>query len=96
MSLSRRRVGRALSPREREVLHLLWDGLQTKEIAARLGLAPHWIKNIRFTIGLKLGVHTTMAMVRAGLAQGILKLPGCDGETLSGAAGLGADCEGAR
>lgn len=45
-----------VTPREREVLHALADGLSSKEIARRLGVAESTIKTHRINIYRKLGV----------------------------------------
>lgn len=61
-----------LSDREMQVLTLIWDGYQIKEIGERLQLTPKWIKNVRRNLGLKFGVHTTVQLCRKALEQKIL------------------------
>ena len=51
----------ALSPREREILHLLADGLADKEIAAALGISRHTASNHVTAIRRKLGVPSRTA-----------------------------------
>jgi PAS domain S-box-containing protein len=47
----------ALSPRERDVLGLLCEGLSDKETAARLGVALNTVRNRVTSLYAKLGVH---------------------------------------
>lgn len=59
-----------LTPREREILQLLWDGLTVKQIAARLEL------NYRHTLALlqqllaRQGVSTHIGLIRLALTRG--------------------------
>ncbi|KPA87538.1 PAS domain S-box [Pseudomonas asplenii] len=47
-----------LTPRERDVLELICEGLADKEIAARLKLAPNTVRNHVATVYSKLDVHS--------------------------------------
>lgn len=47
-----------LTPRERDVLELICEGLPDKKIAARLNLALNTIRNHVATVYSKLGVHS--------------------------------------
>jgi len=62
-----------LTPREREVLSLIVEGLSNKEIASRLTLAENTVKNHVKTILQKLGVQdrtqASMAAIRRGLVH---------------------------
>jgi NarL family two-component system response regulator LiaR len=58
-----------LSPREREVLTLLVDGLQNKEIAARLVVSERTVKFHVASILSKLDVPNRAAAVRVALEQ---------------------------
>jgi DNA-binding NarL/FixJ family response regulator len=63
-----------LTPREREVLSLLADGLANKEIALRLNISEHTIKfHIRSILG-KLGASSRTEAVRRGLRSGLIEL----------------------
>jgi DNA-binding NarL/FixJ family response regulator len=55
----------ALTPREREVLHLLAAGHTNPEIAALLFLSPRTIESHRANIQRKLGVRSRADLVRA-------------------------------
>jgi DNA-binding NarL/FixJ family response regulator len=63
---------RALTPREREVLQLICDGLSNREIAARLGLSPNTIAVHRANIMNTLGVHKTAELVAYALQNGLV------------------------
>src|ERR1700722_19226421 len=54
---------RLLTKREKEVVRLLADGLQNREIARKLSLSEHTIKNHLFHIFDKLGVSSRVELV---------------------------------
>jgi DNA-binding NarL/FixJ family response regulator len=63
-----------LTPREREVLQLLSDGLGNKEIASKLNISEHTIKfHIRSILG-KLGAASRTEAVTRGLRSGLIEL----------------------
>lgn len=62
-----------LSPREREVLQLVAEGLTGRQVAGRLGLAPKTVDNHRARIMDKLGLRTTAALVRYALRAGLVE-----------------------
>ena len=61
-----------LSPREREVMHLVCDGSTTKEIAASLGIGAKTAENHRSRILAKLGFSNTAELVRYAAKRGLL------------------------
>lgn len=61
-----------LSPREREVFHLVVDGSTTKEIARALGISVKTADNHRCRLMEKLGVHNTAELVRYAARRGLL------------------------
>jgi DNA-binding NarL/FixJ family response regulator len=65
-----------LSPREREVLRLLWDGLSLKEIASALNVSLARARGARLSIGQKLGVSNSWQLARKALAMKLIKLDG--------------------
>ena len=69
-----RRVDIQLAPREMQVLELLWCGLVIKEIAANLGLTYARVKQVRLTLGHKLGVANSWQLARRALELGLIKL----------------------
>lgn len=52
-----------LSKREREVVHLLAEGLTNRQIADRLKISPHTVKNYLFKIFDKLGTSNRLELV---------------------------------
>lgn len=60
-------VGVELSPRERELLRYLVDGLTNKEIAARLDLSLHTVDGYARTLFAKLDVRSRAAAVARAL-----------------------------
>ncbi len=63
-----------LSPREREVADLIFQGLETKAIAARLGISPKTVEYHRAQIFAKMevtnAVQLTVAMLRHEQSKG--------------------------
>lgn len=55
---------RDLSPREREVFHLIVDGLTTKEIASRLDIGVKTAENHRQRVFAKIDVRNAAELVR--------------------------------
>ena len=62
----------ALTRREREVLHLVVQGLSTKEIAQRLGISPRTAETHRAHVMYKLGVHSRAELIRFAARRGIV------------------------
>jgi DNA-binding CsgD family transcriptional regulator len=58
-----------LSQREHEVVHCVTEGLTNREIATRLKLSEHTVKNYIFKIFEKLGVSTRVEMVLYAFSQ---------------------------
>lgn len=63
-----------LSPREKDVLQMTWDGLSQKDTAVALGISMNRVKNIRAKMAKKMGVSTSMQVVRLALEQGLISL----------------------
>lgn len=63
---------RDLTPREREVFHLVVEGSTTKEVARRLGIRVKTADNHRYRMMSKLGVHNTAELVRYAARRGLL------------------------
>ncbi len=61
-----------LTPREREVLQLIGEGLSNQEIAERLGLSIHTVQSHRIHIMNKLGLHNRAQLVSYAVRLGLL------------------------
>ena len=61
-----------LTPREREVFHLVAEGMTTKEIAKELGVSVKTAENHRGRMMDKLGVHSAAEVVRYAAKKGLL------------------------
>jgi DNA-binding NarL/FixJ family response regulator len=66
--------GEHMTPRERDVLELLGDGLSNRNIAARLGISDHTVKFHLASIYGKLHATTRAEAVRRAFQRGMLKL----------------------
>jgi DNA-binding NarL/FixJ family response regulator len=61
-----------LTPREREVFHLIAEGMTTKEIARALDISAKTAENHRARVLDKVGVRNTAGLVRFALRKGLL------------------------
>ncbi|MGO1069345.1 response regulator [Lysobacter sp. CA199] len=61
-----------LTAREREVFHLIAEGLTTKEIARQLAISVKTAENHRGRVLEKLGVRNTAELVRYALRKGLV------------------------
>jgi DNA-binding NarL/FixJ family response regulator len=64
-----------LTPRESEVVHLLADGLSTREISQKLALTEHTIRNYLSAIYDKLGVSSRVELALYAVAREDLTRP---------------------
>lgn len=64
---------RDLTSREREVFHLLVEGLTTKEIARKLDISTKTAENHRFRAIEKLGVRNTAELIRYAVKHGLFE-----------------------
>lgn len=62
----------SLTPREREVFHLVIEGKTTKEVAKLLNISSKTAENHRARLMEKLGVHNTAELVRYAAHKGLL------------------------
>jgi DNA-binding NarL/FixJ family response regulator len=62
----------SLTPREREVFHLVVEGKTTTEVAVALGISVKTADNHRSRMMDKLGVHNTAELVRYAARKGLL------------------------
>lgn len=63
---------RDLTDRERQVFHLIVEGLTTKEIARQLDISAKTAENHRFRVLDKLGVRNTAEVIRYAVKHGLL------------------------
>ena len=62
-----------LTPRETEVLKLMAEGLSSKQIAARLGIAFKTAVCHRSRLMAKLGIHHAPGLVRYAVRQKLIE-----------------------
>jgi DNA-binding NarL/FixJ family response regulator len=62
-----------LTEREREVFHLMAEGMTTKDIAQRLGISTKTAENHRGRVLDKLDVRNTAELVRYALRKGLIE-----------------------
>lgn len=67
------RVGSVLSPREAEILRLMTEGHDARSIANALHLSVHTTRGYIKSLYRKLGVHTQLEAVAAGVRAGVLR-----------------------
>ena len=60
-----------LSPRQREVLQLIAEGLTTKEVAARLGVSVKTAETHRALLMKRLEIHDVAGLVRYAIRLGV-------------------------
>ena len=64
----------ALTPREQEVVILVAEGLSIKQVAARLFISPKTVENHRANIMRKLGLQSTIELVRYAAKIGLIDI----------------------
>jgi len=69
---SYRALGSDLTVREQEVLHLMAAGLGNKDIALRLHLSLHTVRNHVQNVLVKLGAHSKLESVVIAVREGLL------------------------
>ncbi len=62
----------ALSPRERDALDALLEGLTTKEMAAKLGVSHRTAENYQSAVYAALGIQSPIALVKLAFRAGIM------------------------
>jgi len=62
-----------LTPRQREVLRLIADGMRMKEIASTLGLSTRTVETHKYEMMRILGVDSTATLVRYALEHGLIE-----------------------
>ena len=62
-----------VSPKERSVVQLVAEGYTNKEIAGRLYMSPKTVESHRATAMRKLGVHSTVGLVRYAIRKHLVE-----------------------
>lgn len=62
----------SLTPREQEIMRMLAEGLNPREIAEKLFISPKTVENHRASIMNKLNLHSTMELVRYAARLGLI------------------------
>jgi two-component system nitrate/nitrite response regulator NarL len=70
-----RQVIAKLTPREREVLQTLAEGLDNQEVAERLHVSPSTVRNHMSSILTKLGVHSQLQALVFAVRHGVIEIP---------------------
>jgi DNA-binding CsgD family transcriptional regulator len=84
---------RLLTKREEDVVRLLGDGLQNREIARELNLSEHTVKNYLFHVFDKLGVSSRVELILYAVSCS-KRLPLTSVETNEDEAAIGAGRDG--
>jgi len=69
----RQAANNRLTDRERQILQLIADGKTNKEIAHLLGISPKTVSVHRTNLASKLGVHSSVDLVRYATQNGLLE-----------------------
>ncbi len=64
----------SLAPREREVLHLMAEGLTSAQIAAHLGLSTYTVDTHRRNIARKTGTRSVAKLTKLALREGLTSM----------------------
>ncbi len=64
----------AITPRQREVLHLLAEGRSAKEIAARLEISTRTVEFHKYQMMEALNLHTSAELIHFAIKNGIVEL----------------------
>ncbi len=63
-----------LTAREQEVMRMLAEGLNTKDVAAKLYISPKTVENHRTNLMKKLGLQSTVELIRYAARLGLIDL----------------------
>lgn len=73
-TLSKDKSSNHLTNREKEIIRLLCDGLQTKEVADKLNVSPRTVETHKNKILLKLGFSRATDLVKYAIRAGLVEL----------------------
>jgi DNA-binding NarL/FixJ family response regulator len=71
-----RGLGAALTPREREVLQLLAEGMSAKEIASHLHVSVKTVETHRRNMMEKLNMHSIAELTKFAVREGLVSIEG--------------------
>lgn len=63
---------KTLSPREVEVVTLMWEGLTNAKMALKMGISPNTVEAHRASINRKLGTKNTVQVLRSVMQHGLV------------------------
>ncbi|MBM4132163.1 MAG: response regulator transcription factor [Nitrospira sp.] len=66
------KAGRTLTPRQKEILRLVAQGLTNREVAEHLGISVRTVEVHRFNLMRRLKVRNVAQLLRQALIQGLL------------------------
>jgi DNA-binding NarL/FixJ family response regulator len=69
-----RRLPQDLTPREREILELIWCGSKNREIASGLHISVKTVEAHRATMMKKVRVHNTAMLLKVAIQAGMVVL----------------------
>ena len=72
--VERQQLVERLTPREREILHLLAEGADNKTIADRLVVSPHTVRTHVQNVLAKLGAHSKLEALTIAAKRGLVSL----------------------
>jgi DNA-binding NarL/FixJ family response regulator len=64
----------SLTPRQREVLQLLAEGLSAKQIAAKLEISARTVEFHKYQMMETLGLHTNAELIHFAIKHGLVEL----------------------
>jgi DNA-binding NarL/FixJ family response regulator len=67
------RPSRRITPREQQVLQMVWEGFMNRDIGRRLKISVRTVEAHRSSIMLKMGVSNTAQLLRQAIQLGLLK-----------------------
>ncbi len=71
-SQSAAKANRTLTPRQKEILRLVAQGLTNREVAEHLGISVRTVEVHRFNLMRRLKVRNVAQLLRQALIQGLL------------------------
>jgi len=73
MAMGTRKTG-VLTPRERQILDLIWQGMGNREMAQTFNLSPRTVEAHRASIMRKLRVTNVAQLIQVAINKGLIKV----------------------